>query len=97
MRKAVEIRHYNRLGRPVPPHDVSSHYVLKIVWHPPGQELRLAEKSGWLRAAPTEQTEFKTWQELWDWVAQIRKTAAGAKGRLQASKRRASRPVKRSG
>jgi ABC-type uncharacterized transport system YnjBCD substrate-binding protein len=97
MRKDVEIRHYNRFGRPVPPHDVSGHYVLKIVWHRSGQELRLAEKSGWLKIAPTKQTEFKTWQELWAWIDRIRADAAAATASRRPSKRRGVARGKTSG
>src|SRR5579864_8788182 len=97
MRKDVEIRHYNQFGRPVRPHDSSCHYVLKIVWHRAGQELQLAEKSGWLTTAPTEQTEFKTWKELWVWVARIRETAAAARASRRPTKRRGIARGKTSG
>lgn len=88
MRKEVEIRHYNRSGRPVRPQDSAGLYVLKIVWHRTGHQLRLTERSGWLKTAPTEQTEFKTWKELWDWVARIRATAAAARALRRPLKRR---------
>jgi hypothetical protein len=58
MRRDVEMRHYDRFGLPVRPPDSSGHYVLKIVWHRTGQELRLAERSGWMETAPAEQKDL---------------------------------------
>lgn len=79
MRRNIEIRHYDRFGRPVRPRDTTGHYVLKIVWHRIGHDLRDTEKSGWLKAAPTRQTKFQTWRELWNWVAQTKEAAARAR------------------
>jgi len=87
MPKNVEIRHYNRFGRPVRWDDRAGLYVLKIIWHRDGHELLRTERSGWLKAMPMQPTEFTTWQELWDWVAQARETAAAP-----ASKRGSRRP-----
>jgi hypothetical protein len=71
MSKEVEIRHYNRYGKIVKPNDVRGLYVLKIVWYRSGNNLQRTEKSGWLKAAPEQEKDFKTWQELWDWVEQV--------------------------
>jgi hypothetical protein len=68
-RRDIEVRHYNRKGRLVRGNNSAGFYVLRIVWHRVGQDLRQTEKSGWLKAAPKQRTDFKTWKELWDWVA----------------------------
>ena len=75
VRRDTEISHYDRLGRLARSNDRTGFYVLQIVWHRIGQDLRLTEKFGWLKAAPTQRVEFKTWKELWDWVAKTIQTS----------------------
>lgn len=81
MSKEVEIRHYNWCGKVVKPNDVRGLYVLKIVWHRSGNNLARSEKSGWLKTAPGQGKDFKTWQELWDWVESVQMAATQGRSR----------------
>jgi hypothetical protein len=93
MRKDIEIRHYDGLGRLVGSDAGAGYYVLKIVWHRLGNELLRTERFGWLKVAPAQQTELKTWQELWDWVGAIQRSAPA--GRLLKRRSRQQSRAKR--
>jgi hypothetical protein len=76
MSKETEIRHYNKAGDVVRPHDLNGLYVLKIVWRQPaGSGRRWSEKSGWLKADPKNKTKLTTWKELWAYKAKHARSA----------------------